>query len=232
MNILPLPTVPRRRSFGPALVLAVLVAAMSAPDPALAQARAAPLPLAQDPGYVTLDLAPVVGHGDPTVEVNLDGPLLALVSESMRDEDGDFAQLLAGLRSIHVEIYDLDEGSAASVGRRIRALSDGLAKKGWQSVVRVRDDEEQVHILVRTSGDAVAGLTALFAEPGKSVGFINIVGNFDPARLGRLARQLDLGPLSALGRTGGGSGDEASDDAKAPDDAKSKAETEDSGDAP
>lgn len=231
MNILRSPSRSPRRSPSAApggimtVAVVALVACLVASPAALAQSGSSPAlrPLVEDPGYVDLDLGGFTGRSEPTIEVNLGGALLALLSESMRGEDDDFAQLLTGLRSIRVEIYDLDEASAASVGSQIRQLSNGLTAKGWEPVVRVRDEEEQVHILVRTSGNAIAGLTALFSQAGESVGFINIVGSFDPARLGRLARQLDLKPLAALGNP---SADSSAPTEKTPDAAPTTTTTE------
>jgi len=64
--------------------------------------------------------------------------------------------------------------------------------------VRIKDDAD-LHLLILPEGDHIAGLLAVFAEPGESVGFVNIVGNFDPAQIARLGRQLDLPPLALMG---------------------------------
>lgn len=160
-------------------------------------------PLSAEPGYVDLDLLPQIRDAEPNIEVNLSGTLLNLLAESMRGEDEDFAILVSGLRSIRVRIFDgsgNDEPIAPTdiVAGQIRSLANRLSRDGWESVVRLRDDNNQIHILLRTADSSIAGLVALFSDPEGSFGFINIVGNFDPQRLGRLARQLNLEPLAAL----------------------------------
>ncbi|MDY7093425.1 MAG: DUF4252 domain-containing protein [Acidobacteriota bacterium] len=170
--------------------------------------------LTAEPGYVDLALLPQVRDAEPTIEVNLSGTLLNLLAESMRGEDEDFAILLSGLRSIRVRIFDQSkEGGPAApteaVAGQIRSLSNRLSRDGWESVVRVRDESNQIHILLRTANDSIAGLVALFSDPEGSFGFINIVGDFDPQRLGRLARQLNLEPLAALDAGGGDNSQEA-----------------------
>jgi hypothetical protein len=190
-------------AFAAVLALSLVAFAAAAETPAESTLR----PLTAEPGYIDLALLPQIRDAEPTIEVNLSGTLLSLLAESMRGEDEDFAILLSGLRSIRVRIFDSDEDEPApptdAVAGQIRSLSDRLSRDGWESVVRVRDDDNQVHIMLRTANNSIAGLVALFSEPEGSFGFINIVGDFDPKRLGRLARQLNLEPLAALD---GGSG--------------------------
>ncbi len=162
------------------------------------------------------DLLSIFGEHEANIEVNLSGPLLALLSESVRGEDGDFAELLGGLHKVQVRVFQL--GNTPSEPRlrdRVEKVLSKLGKNGWETVVRVRDEEDRVDILVRNDGDAIGGLLAFFMDD-ENAGFVNIDGRFDPAQLGRLASQWSLGPLEGLDlesvRTPGGDSGESSDD--------------------
>jgi len=61
-------------------------------------------------------------------------------------------------------------------------------------VVRVRDEDELVLVLVMQSGDRFAGLTVLMVEAGDEAALVNIAGDIDPATIGRLSAVLDEVP--------------------------------------
>ncbi|MCB1037348.1 MAG: DUF4252 domain-containing protein, partial [Acidobacteria bacterium] len=115
-----------------------------------------------------------------------------------KGQDQEFADLLSGLRMVKVRIFKLENSPpqdqvAAGAGKILTALS----KKGWETVLRVRDGNDRVDILVQNDGEAVGGLLAFFMDD-ENAGFVSIDGRFDPAQLGRLASRLSLGPLAGL----------------------------------
>lgn len=143
------------------------------------------------------DLIDVFGPQEANIEVNLSGPLLGLLSESVRGEDEDFAELLRGLSKVKVRIFEIDDTPSPKVQRRLGAVLSKLGETGWETVVKVRDEEDRVDILVQNDGDSVGGLLAIFMD-GENAGFVSIDGRFDPTQLGRLASRLSLGSLANL----------------------------------
>jgi hypothetical protein len=159
--------------------------------------QAPTLELRQEPGFVDLE---TFGEFDPEaikLEINLGGALLRLLGSAVEEEDGEFAQLLRGLRSIQVVVYDAEESRAREAAGQIRSVIRDLQKNGWESVVTLRD-EGSMNLLVRSNDELILGLLAAFTDDEGSVGFLNIVGDFDPVQIGRLARQLDLQALDGL----------------------------------
>ena len=77
-------------------------------------------------------------------------------------------------------------------------MIDNLKSQGWETVVRVREDGEDVNIQLKTRDNAIAGLVVLVTESGGESVFINIVGNISPKEIGRLGRALNIDPLEDL----------------------------------
>ena len=154
--------------------------------------------LESQPGYVDFQRFGSFSDDDLTVEINLGGALLKMLAVTLEDEEEEFAQLLAGLRGLRVNIFKLPEGNADAAQGNIRNVVRDLKGHGWEAVVRIKD-EQDLHLLILPAGDKIAGLLAVFAEPGETVGFVNIVGDFDPAQIARLGKQFDLPSLSQMG---------------------------------
>lgn len=149
------------------------------------------------PGYVDLSRFLGSAQEQPNIEVNLSGGLLTMLSEAVKDEDPEFADLLSKLKLVRVRLFEHKEGEKAVSVASAWKLLDQLESQGWEAVVRVRDDQDQVCILVRPAEKAIAGLVALFVDEDQT-GVVNIVGDFDPVQLGRLGRRLHIDPLQAL----------------------------------
>lgn len=150
------------------------------------------------PGFVDFESFGDFDLDDLTVEINLGNGLLKMLSGAVAEEDGEFGELLQGLRLIKVNIFEAS--GAKHAANSLRGALRELRRDGWETVVSIRD-EENLHILLRTEGDSILGVLAAFSDD-ESFGLVNIVGNFDPEQIGRLARQLDIEPLEELDLSG------------------------------
>jgi hypothetical protein len=158
------------------------------------------------PGYVDFTGLRFFEEEDLAIEVNLHGSLLGILSQSLREEDREFSELLAKLRSVRVNVFKLDADEASAVRDETRNITRALVKEGWQAVVRIRGEEESIQILLREVEGRIAGLVAMFVDDAESVGFINIVGEVDPGQVARLGRALDIDVLEAMDQTTGEEG--------------------------
>ena len=155
--------------------------------------------LESDPGYVNLDQFEGWFDEEPSIIVNIKGALLKLVAEASRYEDPDLADLLHKLKAVQVRGYDLDWADAKEVGRRANVFSKSLEAEGWDIVVRVRDDEEHVHVYVRVNDEVIAGMMVMVisSDDGETY-FLNIVGDIHPEQIGRIGRRFDIEPLDDM----------------------------------
>lgn len=168
------------------------LAALIALGPVAAQPS--PPPVAELPGFVDFARFGELDPGDLTIEINLSGALLSMLATALEEEDDEFARLVRTLRLVKVNVFET-AGTEESRTRAAAAIGR-LRAEGWEAVVSIRD-EEDLDILVRTDGERIQGLLATFGGE-RSFGLVNIVGELDPAQIGRLARQLGIEPLEDL----------------------------------
>lgn len=171
--------------------------------------------LSKLPGYVDFESLNLMNGRMSNLEINLEGPLLTLVSEAVKDEDSEFSQLLSMLKSIRVQSYDLEEvPDTGPLLDQADHIAETLRAEGWRVIVRVREKEERVHVLLKEVEETIAGMMLVVVEPDELI-LVNIVGTFDPAQLGRLGRSLNIDPLEELGELTEGrnrSSDDKADD--------------------
>ncbi len=152
------------------------------------------------PGYFDFkELENIVG-AETTLEVNFKGAILRMAAEAARIEDDTLADMLLKLRGIQVRGYTLDRSARKELETRIGPLFRAMSDDGWDRVVRVRDDDEFVEMLIRdTTGERVEGLIVFVIGGGENeTVFVNIVGEIDPEDIGRLGRRFRIGALEGL----------------------------------
>lgn len=166
------------------IVLSILLTFLAAPG-AFAQKAAL------QAGALPLDDLGLFPADKLSVEINLDGALLRMVSASLKGEDPGLASLLGNLRGIRVQVLPLEGENESlvknSFGRAVRWLEG----QGWKSTMRVRDKGEETYIYLKEADGKVMGMTVL-AKDGEEAVVVNIVGRFDPADIGRIGRGLDI----------------------------------------
>lgn len=170
-------------------ILCVLV-----PWAALAQTQLDTLP-----GYFPTEHLDLVDPGEASVEINLQGAMLRMISAFTGEDDPEFARLVAALDGIRVRSGAVAPADLPELRRRIRAGQTWLEKHGWLAMVRVQDGDEEVHVYTREDGGALVGMTILALEEGE-VTAVNLVGRVDPALLAHLAQGLDLDALEDVHR--------------------------------
>ncbi|HET6569026.1 MAG TPA: DUF4252 domain-containing protein [Rhodothermales bacterium] len=150
----------------------------------------------RNPGYVNFADVESWFDQEATMEVNIKGALLKLVAEASRYDDPDLASMLGKLKAIQVRGYTLTPDEVDGISRRTSDFSRRLEGQGWDTVARVREDGEDVHMYVKAGEDAIDGLMVMVVAPGENeTVFVNIVGNINPEEIGRIGRKFDIGPL-------------------------------------
>jgi hypothetical protein len=132
-----------------------------------------------------------------SVEINLEGPLLHMVAAATKD-DPAFSAVMAGLKSIKLQVFPLKGEDAGAVKVKIERAVQWLEGRGWKSTMRVRDQGQETFIYLKEAGGRVQGLTLLSFDPKDEAVVINIVGRIDPAQLGRLGQRLNMPQLKKV----------------------------------
>lgn len=189
--------------------LLALILALSAVPPIQAQDWLENLKA--QPGYVDFgNLSETLG-AEPKVQIALGGPMLNFLASASGEDDPEMAKMLQNLSGIRVNVFELNNGDAEAARARVHALAQQLVDNQWQPTVQVNDPKSPMNLFIKPAGDHIAGLAMMVVSGDSQAVFINVVGNVDPAALGRLAGELgismDLGMLPSAA-TSANSGDE------------------------
>ncbi len=177
------------RSFACLVLLGLLLGGLSLS----AHAQDAP---ADAPGYVNPAIIEGWFDARPNVEINLTGALLGMVAAATDDSEPELSGLLRRIEGIYVRVYTDSLLTRPTDLRNIDALADRLSSQGWQTVVRVRDGEDNVNIQLKTrDDDAILGLFVMANDSDGERVFVNIVGDIRPEEITRIGQAFDIDPL-------------------------------------
>ena len=170
---------------------------MGSPRPAHAQETE----LTSLPGYVDFNEVSQWFDTPANIEVNLRGALMGLICNS--SDDPEFTDVVCELQAIQARGYPMASGTQDEVMQRFEELSARLQSDGWERVVYIRDEEENVYIYVKPDGESITGLTVMMADPSEQeTMFVNIVGSIRPEEIGKIGRGLDIEPLQNVDTSG------------------------------
>jgi hypothetical protein len=129
-----------------------------------------------DPGYAEFDSP---GALDTNREVGISlGSLPLGLARFVLDDDPEIGPLLRELRAVRVYTYDV-EHDAEDVARRLEAMRSELVANGWMTIVTVREDDENVSVLLQPAEqgrDGNRGLAVMVQDQSEVV-LVNLIGN-------------------------------------------------------
>lgn len=181
------------------ILCAFLVLALAAS--ASAQKKKAPAgDYTKHPGYMEFDTKAIFGGAEPKVEVYLRQPMLNLVSKFAENEDPEMVEVLGKLQLVRVQIFNSDDESFQKFATESSAAVKALDSKGWERVVRVREDNEQVYVYLKPSPDYefIQGIVVIAAEDDDDAIFVNIVGDIHPDDIDILGDRFGIDELDSI----------------------------------
>jgi len=175
-----------------AALAVMLGGALAGPAAALTEAEIKKLP-----GYVDFDAMKLFEGQEAKVEVYLKDPMLELVSKFVKSEDPELFEVLAKLKLVRVQIFEVDHVQAQKVSEVTTATAKQLDGKGWERIVRVREDDEHVDVYLKPSKEYewLDGLVVMVVDGGDEAIFVNIVGQIHPDDISKLAEHFDIDEL-------------------------------------
>ena len=141
------------------------------------------------PGYVDFGELNSI-FGEPTVQIAIGESLLGLVGSLSAEEDPETAELFKKLNGVRVNVYE-DKVIPAEGLDFVKDISAQLSDLGWESVVTVNSNDEQVRIFMKINGDRVDGIPVMAVEESEAV-FVNIIGDINPAQLDKVMDTFDV----------------------------------------
>ncbi len=156
--------------------------------------------LSNHPGYVDFSTLTDRATGEPTVEISLKAPLLAMMTNLIRAEDEMAADFVSKLLNVTVNVFKSEDIDVDNVSESMAEIADNLDDQGWDRVVRVREDGDHVDIYMRLSEseDLIHGIAIMVASDDNETVMVNIVGDISGNDIAALGRRFDIDELSDL----------------------------------
>ena len=141
------------------------------------------------PGYVDFGNLSAT-YGDPKITINLGGTMLGFVGMMSSAESPETSELISKLKGIRVQIYSIDEDVSAAKNQFGKTKSS-LKSSGWEPIVQINEDDEQVLVYMKMENDNMEGMTVMVVDDQEAV-FVNIIGQLNPAELGKVMESFDV----------------------------------------
>lgn len=149
------------------------------------------------PGYYPIENMGVLAKGDLEVDIDLSGAMLQVAAGAIQAENGqdeDLAQLVAGLERIRVQVGEPQGADASTIAHSFERAISTMEGSGWNRILRVVDEGEQVFLFARENAGRISGLTALINDDDEEIVLVNLVGDIDPVVLGKVIAKADRLP--------------------------------------
>ena len=141
------------------------------------------------PGYVDFgDLSST--YGEPKITINLGGTMLSFVSMMSSSESPETSEMISKLKGIRVQIYSTDDNADAARSQFSQVKGD-LKSSGWEPVVQVNEEDEQVLVFMKMESGNMEGMTVMVVDDEEAV-FVNVIGQLNPAELGKVMESFDV----------------------------------------
>ena len=140
-------------------------------------------------GYADLDSLGVMDT-DRVINISL-GPTVLHFAARYIDDDPEVRDLLRSLDGVRVRIYEVD-GDVQKVAVRMEDMSTNLQQDGWEPVMLVREQDEQVHMLMRTVDGQICGMTVLVLDGDSEAVIVNLMGEIRPEQFSDVMVALDV----------------------------------------
>ncbi|MEE4216098.1 MAG: DUF4252 domain-containing protein [Xanthomonadales bacterium] len=140
-------------------------------------------------GYADLDSLGMMDT-DRVISLSL-GPTVLHFAARYIDDDPEVRDLLRSLDGVRVRIYEVN-GDASRVAGRMQHMSSKMQEDGWQPVMLVRQEDEQVHMLMRMVDGEIRGMTVLVLDADSEAVVVNLMGEIRPEQFGDVMVALDV----------------------------------------
>ena len=153
------------------------------------------------PGYV--DFGKLSDGGEDSVEINIQGTLLSIVSKIAQKSEPEAAEILKNLTHVRVNVLKLNDKNRADVENRVKTMRAQLQAEKWERIVSVQEKKQDVGVYVKTRGEeSIEGIVVTVIDGGKEAVLINVVGDIKPEQLSTVADKLNIEPLKLASKHG------------------------------
>jgi len=152
------------------------------------------------PGYVSFDALEIFGDEDAKIEIYLKQPMLQLVRKFVEQEDPELFEILGKLQLVRVQVFEATRDASEKFEAESSKTIEALDKKGWERVVRVRENDQLIWVYLKPSEDYewIQGIVVIAMEDYEEAVFVNIVGDIHPEDINKLGEHFDIEELDSI----------------------------------
>ncbi len=129
-------------------------------------------------------------YGEPSISINIGGTLLQFVGMMSEEGNPETSEMMSQLKGVRVFGYPVS-GDPGVAKEKFAEVKSTLKSKGWEPVVQINEDDEQVLIYMKMVGSSMEGMTVMTVDD-EEVMFINIIGKLDPKQLHTVMDGFDI----------------------------------------
>jgi len=89
-----------------------------------------------------------------------------------------------------VQIYGITENTEAAMNQFGKTKKQ-LKSSGWEPIVQVNEDDEQVLVYTKMTGGNMEGMTVMVVD-GEEAVFVNVIGQLNPVELAKVMDSFDV----------------------------------------
>ena len=129
-------------------------------------------------------------YGEPKISINIGGTLLQFVGMMTEEGNPETSGIMSQLKGVRVFGYPIADDPAVA-REKFGEVKSTLKSKGWEPVVQINEDDEQVLIYMKMNGSSMERMMVMTVDE-EEVMFINIIGKLDPRQLGKVMDSFDV----------------------------------------
>jgi hypothetical protein len=155
----------------------------------------------KEQGYIDFGDLTQFEKDDNITEVYLDESILKMVSKMSKEEDKEAAQLIAGLKLIKVNVFQVDPSNEKSIQNKITDIDKKLISNKWNRIVKTKQKGELANVYIKQdANNNITGLVVTtFGDKGEAA-FINIVGPIDMEQIGKLGDKFNIPSIGDINK--------------------------------
>ena len=131
--------------------------------------------LKSHPGYIDLEDIEIPGTAEDLVDIAI-GPAIIRFARRMAGEDG-LDRHFSGVLSVRIKAFEGSPMDVEKLNPVIQRIESEMKSGGWESLVRVKSEDELVNVHLKFVDENIVGLMIVATEPDDGeAAFVNITG--------------------------------------------------------
>jgi hypothetical protein len=140
-------------------------------------------------------------NNSPVTEVYLEEPMLKMVGKMADNKGEDVSKIIAGLKLVCVNEYELDLGEFNSVESLLGTIDKALRAKQWERIIysKHKNNFDNVYVHPDQNGEFAGlvvtsfhGYTSDIVDKSGKISLVNIVGKIDLSALGAISKEFNI----------------------------------------